>query len=256
MSIHAHVPEVGPFALSLTVTPDHQRSTLTADIAAAVDASGATSEEQVQLWLESVGDGDDDLVGAAGFEPYRDLLQLRCPLPAAPSLLTTRSFVVGADEDAFIAANNRAFSWHPEQSGLTRERLAATMNEDWFDPEGFRLHEIDGRLAGFCWTKVHAGPRPCPGRNLRHRRGPRLPREGPWGPDDIGRSRTPVCTGNHPEQPLCRSRQRRGPARLRQARIHNPQHQSGLRQQRTLVMALAPTLYSLDRSGLGDAPRR
>ena len=59
-------------------------------------------------------------------------------------------------DDEFVAVNNRAFSWHPEQSGLTREKVEADMAAAWFDPDGFRLHHIDGDLAGFCWTKVHA----------------------------------------------------------------------------------------------------
>jgi mycothiol synthase len=33
--------------------------------------------------------------------------------------------------------------------------LQARAREPWFDADGFLLHERDGRLAGFCWTKIH-----------------------------------------------------------------------------------------------------
>jgi len=56
-----------------------------------------------------------------------------------------------------VSVNNRAFSWHPEQSGLTAADVEKSMKEPWFDSDGIRLLHIEGRLAGFCWTKVHAG---------------------------------------------------------------------------------------------------
>lgn len=108
----------------------------------------------VQLWIREVDDHRDAIAARLGFVAHRDLWQLRCPLPSAPSGLTTRAFTV-ADLDDFVRVNNRAFHWHPEQGGLTAEAARATMAEEWFDPDGFRMLHDDGELIGFCWTKIH-----------------------------------------------------------------------------------------------------
>jgi mycothiol synthase len=114
----------------------------------------------VQLWIKQVDDRGDEVATQLGFVAYRDLWQLRCPLPNEPSGLDTRAFT-DADIDEFVRVNNRAFHWHPEQGGLTAEAVRATMAEDWFDPDGFRLlHDDAGELIGFCWTKIHADEDP------------------------------------------------------------------------------------------------
>lgn len=102
-------------------------------------------------------EADDERAAAEGLIERRDVWQLRRPLPIdASGAVPTRAFVPGsADEAAWIAVNNRAFVGHPDQSGMTTDRLHDQLTEDWFDAEGFRLHERDGRLAAFCWTKRH-----------------------------------------------------------------------------------------------------
>jgi len=110
----------------------------------------------VLLEVEPAGDADEREAAEAGLVLVREVLQLRRPLPAyPPPPLEVRAFRPGVDDEAFLEVNNRAFRWHPDQSGWTVEDLHRNEAEDWFDPEGFLLHERDGRLAGFCWTKVH-----------------------------------------------------------------------------------------------------
>ena len=143
-------PLQGEFAWSVTIAPDALRDKAAAGQIREVIA-GTETGESVQLWIEQAVDHDNAFAADLGFQPYRDLW----PLPAPRSAIATRAFVPGVDDEEFLAVNNRAFHWHPEQGGLTAGDLAERMAEIWFDAEGFRLHERDGRLAGFCWTKVH-----------------------------------------------------------------------------------------------------
>ncbi len=96
-----------------------------------------------------------------GLTFVRDLYRMERSLPMdSPSSVKTRPFVVGQDEAAWVEVNNRAFSQHREQGGWTLEQVAERQLEPWFDPDGFRLHEIDGEIAAYCWTKVHNDENP------------------------------------------------------------------------------------------------
>ncbi len=118
-----------------------------------------------------------------GLTERRDLLQMRRPLPVeadhpsrldAPTI-TTRSFVPGTDDDAWIRVNNRSFAGHPDQGREDRSTLMARTAEAWFDTSDFLVadevgrggrtegtdrteassDDLTGEMSGFCWTKVH-----------------------------------------------------------------------------------------------------
>ena len=88
----------------------------------------------------------------------RTLLQMRCSLPIDVEPLATRGFVPASTTHELLAVNNRAFLGHPDQGGWTIDTLRRRMAEPWFDPDGVRIHEHDGAVVGFCWTKVHDDP--------------------------------------------------------------------------------------------------
>lgn len=136
----------------------------TALLGTVVRAARAAGATRVELAVDGAGDVHEGMARVNGLTLDREILQLRCDLPRPdPWSLDVRPFEVGRDDDAWLVVNNRAFAWHPDQSDWRRSHLAEREAEDWFDPAGFLLHERDGRLAGFCWTKVHSDERPALG---------------------------------------------------------------------------------------------
>lgn len=123
-------------------------------------------ETQPGMWAHGNLPPAQALAARFGLHPRRTLLQLRCPLPGSIALsrelppgVVIAPFRPGIDDDAFLAANARAFAWHPEQGRLDRQQLTGLLAQPWADPDGFLLAWRDGatgrELVGFHWTKIH-----------------------------------------------------------------------------------------------------
>lgn len=132
------------------------RAQLVTDLIAALPASAPIT------WWGHELPGDEALAAALGMPaPHRRLLNMSRSLPLESAIvnsvpdLSVRPFLVGHDETAWLQVNNAAFSWHNEQGEWDLATLRGRLAEPWFDATGFLMHEREGRLAGFCWTKVH-----------------------------------------------------------------------------------------------------
>jgi len=153
------------WGVEVVVRPDHRRPEKTVGpdlLSAALAEVRRLGGGHVHLWVPKPTEYTDTMAAACGLARGRDLFQMRRPLPIDddhPRVLT-RPFEPGADEAAWLEVNNRAFANHPEQGGWTLDTILEREVEAWFDPNGFLLHERDGRLAASCWTKIHHDTQP------------------------------------------------------------------------------------------------
>jgi mycothiol synthase len=135
------------------------------EIAAAPSVIGplldAFAGRDLLVWSHGEGSRVAPVLAERGFRKQRELFQLRRPLtepvelPPMPDGSELRAFVVGTDEDAWLAVNSAAFAHHPEQASWALADLRAREQEPWFDPAGFLLAWRGNELLGFHWTKVH-----------------------------------------------------------------------------------------------------
>lgn len=147
------------YAFELVIHPHHRYEMATIGpelMESALDVIASDGGGSVNWWVFEPTSAHRQLADASGMHQGRTLYQMRRSLPTGLDVtVETRSFVPGDDDESWLSVNNRAFADHGEQGGWTLETFCQRQEEDWFDPDGFRVHERDGRMAAFCWTKVH-----------------------------------------------------------------------------------------------------
>lgn len=151
-------PDAGPdtsIATSAQEWHDHTIATLLDSLLAALPP------DRPITWWAHTDAVSSRIAAALHMHPHRQLLLMCRSLPigqhdaAVVEGLSLRAFRPGVDEGAWLAVNNAAFAAHGEQGGWNLATIQQRERDDWFDPQGFMLHERDGRLAAFCWTKMH-----------------------------------------------------------------------------------------------------
>ncbi|MFN8044728.1 MAG: mycothiol synthase [Dermatophilaceae bacterium] len=157
---YAQVDDIG--AAELVVSPEARRQGIGGLLWQAARAAGART-----LWAHGDLDPARAAASSVGLVRERELHRMERALTPAdtagvdlPPGFSARTFVPGADDEAWVALNATAFAAHPEQGRLTVGDLHQRMAQPWFSAAGFFLvtddaHPEAGPIA-FHWTKVAA----------------------------------------------------------------------------------------------------
>ncbi|MBU3704501.1 MAG: mycothiol synthase [Ilumatobacteraceae bacterium] len=152
------------WSIDLVVHPHHRydMAAIGPDMLdATLDIVRSEGGGHVHWWVFEPSSIYFELAEKIGLHPGRELYQMRRPLPLEAELASraepgfTRGFDFERDATAWLDVNNRAFAKHAEQGDWDIDTLTARTREPWFNAEGFRIAESDGRITGFCWTKMH-----------------------------------------------------------------------------------------------------
>lgn len=150
----------GIWNLQETVHPIVRASGLREQLAErSIDEARARGGRRLQWYAVRGGAAEASLAHRLGFAPWREVLQMRRPLPPpgpaeVPEGFRLRAFVPGRDEEAWVVVNRGAFAAHPDQRTFDEADLRGRMAEPWFNAEDFLVAEDDEGMAGFCWVKV------------------------------------------------------------------------------------------------------
>lgn len=153
----------GSWSVEFVVDPERRESSAKIGLdllRAALEEVARDGGGHVHLWVPKPDPVHDEIADLLGLRRGRELLQLRRALPLEQPLrsttpLVTRPFRPGLDDEEWLALNAIAFADHPEQGGWQLETLRDRVGQPWFDAAGFLLHEDEGVLDAFCWTKIH-----------------------------------------------------------------------------------------------------
>lgn len=166
--VAAAVPDDTGSSYELVVHPDHRRQGYGSSL---LDLIVNQQAPEARWWSHGDLPAARALAHSHGLHVVRELWKMARPVQSSPTIqspvlpdgFAARAFVPGADDQAWIDVNARAFVDHPEQGRMTIDDLHERMEQEWFDPAGLLLLEdVSGTrpvLAASHWTKIeHQDP--------------------------------------------------------------------------------------------------